>query len=172
MQGHPGGISHTQQMLALAGLVPPAKILDMGAGNGESVTYLRTLGYEAEGIDLAPRTGSSYIIRGNFLYPPYNKETFDAILSQCSFYVSGDVSWAFSSAYYLLKPNGILMISDVCPRETSLVHFAKVTGFSILYHEDQTPAWKTYYIEALWRGTADCFPTHKKMNYELLICQK
>ena len=99
-------------------------------------------------------------------------DSFDGILSQCAFYVSEDVKKAFLSAHKLLKPGGILMLSDVCPRDSSLKSFAENTGFKILYYEDQTAAWKEYYIEAIWRGTACSFPRNQKMNYEMLICKK
>lgn len=170
MNGHPGGMEHTRHMLALAGLKPPAKILDMGASNGEAVQTLLSLGYEAVGIDLEPR--HPLVLQGDFLAYPFEPDSFDGILSQCAFYTSGHPEKAFSTACQLLKPDGILMISDVCPRGSTLQTLAKQAGFTILHYEDQTPAWKEYYIEAIWRGTADCFPCNQKMNYEMLICKK
>ena len=55
---HPGGLTLTRRLLGMAD-VPgpvtrpgiPAKVLDLGAGTGESVRYLRSLGYDAVGID-------------------------------------------------------------------------------------------------------------------------
>ena len=175
MNRHPGGIPHTRQMISLSGLLPPAKILDMGAGSGESVEYLRSLGFEAEGIDLVSQSNSfaaAYILRGDFLHPPYENNYFDGILSQCAFYVSGQPADALSTAYRLLKPGGLLMLSDVCPGDTSLKILAEASGFSVYHYEDQTPGWKEYYIESIWRGTAECFRTDKKMNYEMVICKK
>ena len=175
MNGHPGGEFHTKQMIELSGLTPPAKLLDMGAGLGESVKLLYALGFDAHGIDLNPSgtfETDDLITQGDFLNPPYPDASFDGILSQCAFYVSEHVSKALLSAHKLLKPDGILMLSDVCPRDSSLKSFAENTGFEILYHEDQTAAWKEYYIEAIWRGTACSFPRNQKMNYEMLICKK
>ena len=65
MNGHPGGAEHTRRMLALAELPAGARVLDMGAGAGEAVAVLSSLGYRAEGIDLRPR--SDRIREGNFL---------------------------------------------------------------------------------------------------------
>jgi len=171
MNGHPGGMEHTRHMISLSGLFPPAKLLDMGAGSGNAIHFLSSLGYDAMGIDLIP-TANSSILQGDFLSPPFKKESFDGVLSQCAFYVSDHPDAAFHVAYELLKPGGILMISDVCPRDTTLRTLAEAAGFTVLHYEDQTPAWKAYYIEAIWRGTAHCFPCHQKMNYEMLICQK
>ena len=179
MNGHPGGKNHTLQMIELSGLKPPAKVLDMGAGSGQSVQLLQDLGFDAEGIDLNAACASDNVAEkntlvtyGDFLSPSYDANHFDGILSQCAFYVSGNVHQAFLSAHRLLKPNGIFMLSDVCPKDTSLKDTAKTTGFEILHYEDLTPAWKEYYIEAIWRGTACSFPCSKKMNYEMLICKK
>lgn len=172
MNRHPGGMEHTKQMISLSGLLPPAKILDMGAGFGESAAMLCSLGYEALGIDLNAEPQQPFVLKGDFLSSPFSAESFDGILSQCAFYASGHPLDAFKTAYTLLKPDGILMISDVCPRDTSLQTLAEISGFTVLHFEDQTPAWKEYYIEAIWRGTAECFPCNQKMNYEMLICQK
>ena len=54
MNRHPGGEFHTRQMIELSGLTPPAKLLDMGAGSGESVKLLSSLGFDVQGIDLNP----------------------------------------------------------------------------------------------------------------------
>lgn len=175
MNSHPGGLVHTKQLLSLSALLPPAHILDMGAGRGDAVRYLHSLGYQAEGIDLAPQTVSNLsasVLQGNFLYPPYAEGTFDGIISQCAFYVSGSPSDALAVAYRLLKSDGILMLSDVCPREITLKTLAEAAGFFVSHYEDQTPAWKEYYIESIWQGTACSFPTDIKMNYEMLICKK
>ena len=48
MNGHPGGAEHTRRMLALAELPAGARVLDMGAGAGEAVAVLSSLGYRAE----------------------------------------------------------------------------------------------------------------------------
>ena len=55
--GHPGGLSLTKRLLALTGKEEGTgeNLLDLGAGTGESVRWLNTLGYEAVGIDLCPK---------------------------------------------------------------------------------------------------------------------
>ena len=40
MKSHPGGMEHTRRMLALAALPEGARVLDMGAGAGESVSFV------------------------------------------------------------------------------------------------------------------------------------
>ena len=169
MNGHPGGAEHTRHMLEQAGLPAGARVLDMGAGAGEAVALLNSLGYRAEGIDLRPR--AERIREGNFLAAPYPDGSFDAVLSQCAFFVSGDTAGALREAHRLLRPGGRLMLSDV--EFAPLRPAAERAGFRILLDEDLSAAWKEYYIEALWRGeTCDCELPRGKCGYRLLIAEK
>mgnify|MGYP000809977585 CR=1 FL=1 len=59
MNGHLGGTQNTLHIIALSRLAPPAKILDMGAGAGETVGLLRDMGYDARGIDCLLYTSPS-----------------------------------------------------------------------------------------------------------------
>ena len=68
MNGHLGGTQNTLHIIALSRLAPPAKILDMGAGAGETVGLLRDMGYDARGIDIRP--GNDMVEKGDFLRCP------------------------------------------------------------------------------------------------------
>ena len=151
MKGHPGGAEHTRRMIALAGLPEGAKILDLGAGDGSAVQLLRELGYVAEGIDLEPC--SELVGQGDFLRTGLPDECMDAVLSQCAFYQSGDVSGALRESTRILKPGGLLLLSDVffVPPEPLLNR----AGFQLLHGEDISEQWKAYFIEAIWRGEFD-----------------
>ena len=48
MTRHPGDTRH---LIELADLKPGARVLDLGAGDGDGVRLLRSLGFEAYGID-------------------------------------------------------------------------------------------------------------------------
>ena len=166
MNGHPGGEEHTLKMLLLSGLPVGASVLDMGAGAGETVRLLRRRGYDACGIDLEPRSGD--VIKGNFLRTDFADGVFDGILSQCSFYVSGYPRTAVREAGRLLKTGGVLMLSDVFFDEPEL------SGFEVLFQEDMTPAWRDYYLEALWREERPCcsIPSGKHCSYLMLLARK
>ena len=168
MNGHPGGEEHTRRMLQLAAIPAGGRILDLGAGAGESLLLMQSLGYRAEGIDLAPR--SAEVRQGDLLRAPYPDGCFDGLLSQCAFTLSGDVPAAFRESFRLLKRGGALLFSDICFEDP--VPLAEAAGFRVEYDEDLTCAWREYYLEAIWRGTAETCRIRGKCFYRMLICRK
>ena len=170
MMGHPGGEGHSRYLIELSFLTPPARWLDMGAGDGETVRLLRSLGYEAEGIDLAPR--GEDVTEGDYLHAPYADDSFDGIVSQCSFFVSGDVSSALREAGRMLRKGGKLVFSDVCQDVVSLLTQVRQAGFAVRHMEDLTDQWKEYYLEALWKEDCSCAPRLKKCSYVLFVCER
>ena len=170
MQGHPGGEEHSRYLIELSFLPPPAKWLDMGAGDGSAVRLLRSLGYEAEGIDLSPR--GEAVTAGDYLNPPYEPGSFDGILSQCSFYVSGNVPEALKQAGKLLRKGGKLVFSDVTEDVVALLNQTRQAGFAVRHLEDLTDQWKEYYLEALWTQDNVCLPRGKKYTYVLFVCER
>ena len=169
MNAHPGGAAHTRRMIGLTWLPRGASVLDLGAGAGESVALLRSMGYATEGIDLAPR--SPLVQQGNLLRTGFPDESLDAVLSQCAFFLSGDVPGALREAKRILKPGGLLLWSDVFfEPPTPLLEAA---GFHIQHAEDMTEEWREYYLEALWRGDGVCRELPRaKCSYWLLIAGK
>ena len=170
MTRHPGGEEHSRYLIELSFVKPPAKWLDMGAGAGETVSLLRSMGYEAEGIDLEP--SGEGVIKGDYLEAPYADESFDAIISQCSFFVSGDVPKALKEAGRMLKKGGKLVFSDVTADVVGLLNDCRKAGFAVRHMEDMTDAWKEYYLEALWKEENVCTLPGKKVSYVLFICER
>ena len=153
MERHPGGAEATLRLLELAGLEPPCRIIDLGAGSGEAVRLLRSRGFEALGIDLAPGPD---VLPGDILDPPFEPTSFDAALSQCAFYLTGAPERALEQAARLLRPGGRLLYADVCAGgEAWLRRASAAAGVDIESVTDDTEAWKRYYIAALWRGEAE-----------------
>ena len=142
----------------------------MGAGDGGAVRLLRSLGYEAQGIDLAPRGDD--VDKGDYLAAPYGNDTFDGILSQCSFYVSGNVPGALKEAGRMLKKGGKLVFSDVTEDVVGLLNQARQAGFAVRHLEDLTDTWREYYLEALWTQDDVCLPRGKKFSYVLFVCER
>lgn len=160
MERHPGGAEATLRLIELAGIAPPCRVIDLGAGAGEAVRLLRSLGFEALGIDLAP---GADVENGDILDPSYPPGSFDAALCQCSFYLTGDPERALIEAARLIRPGGCLLFSDICPGgESWLRRAAGQAGLRAETVEDITDEWKRYYIEALWRGEAELPPDGAK----------
>ncbi len=170
MLGHPGGETHSRYLIELAFLDVPSKWLDMGAGDGSAVRLLRSLGHEAIGVDLAPRGAD--VEQGDFRSVPYEAGCFDGILSQCSFYVSGDVPGALKEAGRLLRKGGKLVFSDVTEHVVTLLSQCRQAGFAVRHIEDLTDAWREYYLEALWKEDDVCLPRGKKFSYVLFVCER
>ena len=170
MLGHPGGEEHSRYLIELSFLTPPAKWLDMGAGDGETVKILQEQGFEAEGIDLAPR--GENVTQGDFRHVPEADGSFDGILSQCAFYVSGDVPAALKEAGRLLRKGGKLVFSDVTEDVVGLLSQVRQAGFAVRHLEDLTDQWREYYLEALWREENVCLPGGKKYSYVLFVCER
>ena len=170
MLGHPGGEQHSRYLIELSFLEKDSKWLDMGAGDGSAVRLLRSLGYEAEGIDLTPR--GEDVRQGDYLHAPYGDESFDGIISQCSFYVSGDVPAALKEAGRLLRKGGKLVFSDVTENVVTLLNQCREAHFAVRHLEDLTDEWKEYYLEALWKEDNVCLPQGKKFSYVLFVCER
>ena len=168
MNGHPGGEQHSRYLIELAFLDAPAKWLDMGAGDGSTVRLLRSLGHAAEGIDLEPRGAD--VERGDWLCAPYDDGSFDGIISQCSFHVSGDAPGALGSAARMLRKGGKLVFSDVTENVVALLNHCRRAGFAVRHIEDLTREWKEYYLECLWRE--ENVPTGKGLSYVLFVCER
>lgn len=168
MQGHPGGETHTRYLIELAFLEQGSRWLDLGAGDGAAMTILQELGYDAEGIDLQPR--GAHVQAGDFLHLPHVDACFDGVISQCAFYVSGDVPGALREAARVLRKGGKLVFSDVCADVLQLLNDVRTAGFAVRHMEDLTDQWKEYYVEALWRE--EWVPRGKGLTYVLFVCER
>ena len=165
MTRHPGDTRH---MLALSELPSGAKVLDLGAGEGDGVRLLRSLGYDASGID---RHAAPDAEEGDLLHTRFADGTFDAVLSECAFFLTGDVPGALREAHRLLKPGGTLLLADVFfePPEPLL----EAAGLRVIVKEDWTDAWRAYYLRSIWEGTAETCPVPKgSCQYWMLIGRK
>ena len=165
MTRHPGDTRH---LIALAGLRPGARVLDLGAGDGDSVRLLRSCGFDAVGID---RKEAPDVEAGDLLHTGIADASFDAVMSECAFFVSGDVPGALRESARLLKPGGTLLLADVFFEDPASL--LEAAGLRLIVKEDWTDAWREYYLRSIWEGTAEPCPMAKgKSQYWMLIGRK
>ena len=167
MNYHPGGLEQTKKLLELAGPLK-GRWLDMGAGAGETLRLLKSLGLDAVGIDLNPRAPE--ILEADFTAAPFESGSFQGVISQCAFYCSGKREKAIAEAARLLKKGGKLLLSDVCYNKAELMNNLENGGFKLLCFEDLTPLWREYYLEALWRE--ENVTTGKGCSYFAAVCER
>lgn len=171
----PGGMKLTRQALELIHLPPGAHILDVACGTGATLDYLeRQLNYHAVGLDssggmlsLAQRsTRGLAIIRADGVSIPLTARSQDAVMLECAFHLAGDSSSVMKEIRRVLKPQGMLIISDIYLREvkdssildvlshsqclSNLLTFQEIqsymieAGFEIFSWQDQAPVFKEW----------------------------
>ena len=176
MNRHPGGEAQTLHLLENIEWKKEMKALDLGAGEGDTIRILKSLGMDAHGVDLFPR--GSDVETGDFLHLQYPSASIDLCISQCAFFVSRDQKNALSECWRVLKKGGFLLLSDL--DTGNLSEMAEQTGFTILRQEDQTLLWREYYLEAIWNDSFCCEEYKilqkeykgKKLRYTMLVGRK
>lgn len=174
--GHPGGLSLTKRLLALGMGQNGKKILDLGAGNGESVKWLRQNGYEAFGIDLV--SAEPLVKQQDMRRLEFPDESFELCLAECSVSGCGDGMAALGEAYRVLKTGGSFFLSDIFFHREHAPAFSfeqpltrrnweknfEEAGFAIKRFEDETELWREFFLESLWNGNAEesCIDFFKK----------
>ncbi len=149
MSTHPCSTVHTARLLAMAEL-KPCRILDMGAGRGATVAFLRALGYDAVGVDRVP---FAEVELADFHACPFPDESFDAVITECSFYVSGDEAGAIREASRLLKPHGAMLRADVCFGDIGdWRDLCGADGLRLVGYSDATSDWKRFFATCVWNG--------------------
>lgn len=196
---HPGGIKLTKHLLALAEETlelydedlenakirkaetcsenfenidsnhKALRVLDLGAGKGESAAYLKSCGWDAVGIDLEFMEKSESVLQMDMRHLKFAAGSFDLCLAECSLSGCGDGAQALAESSRVLKKEGLLLVSDVffkkpdaptlsmggpLTKERWLLEFARA-GFSLCAWQDETPLWREFFLESLWNGNAD-----------------
>ena len=125
---HPGGLSLTSRLGAQLNLGPSSHLLDVASGRGATAIHLvQTFGCRVTGIDLSQpnideatrlalsgdRPDHVSFVRGDAEALPFPDEQFDAIICECALCTFPDKPAACSEFTRVLKPGGMVGISDV-----------------------------------------------------------
>ncbi len=125
---HPGGVELTKELGSIVGLNPHTKVLDLACGKGTSALVLsREFGCQVVGIDLSSKnvaianqkafqfdlTAKLSFQVANAQKLPFPNESFDAIISECSFCIFTEKNTVIQEVYRVLKPGGSVGFSDI-----------------------------------------------------------
>ena len=88
----------------------PARVLEVGCGEGELATQLADAGYDVLAID--PEAPDGPLFRQARIEDFDSTDTFDAVVAQLSLHHVGDLAVALDKVVDLLAPEGRLVIDD------------------------------------------------------------
>ena len=125
---HPGGLKLTERLGSLLQLTAKSRVLDVASGTGASALFLaRHFGCQVIGIDI----GHQNVLRANeaaisqnlgarvqFQHSDaermaFEDASFDAVICECAFCTFPDKAAAASEFARVLKPGGVLGLSDL-----------------------------------------------------------
>lgn len=89
---------------------PPARVLEVGCGQGELTTALAVAGYDVLGID--PLAPAGDLFRRLKLEDVDEAETFDAVVAGRSLHHIQDLDAALERIVAILGPDGVLVVDE------------------------------------------------------------
>ncbi len=132
---HPGGLRATNRLGRAMGLQPGWRVLDLACGLGTSATAIsRVFKCRVTGLELGaaaatdsrqraleqPVPANVAFVRGDAEMPPFRSGAFDAVIVECATSLFADKSAAIAEARRLLRPGGVIGLSDVTVEPGSL----------------------------------------------------
>lgn len=192
----PGGLELTEKLLNISGM-KSGLVLDFGCGEGHTANYLINKNFDVIGIDKS----DLLIKKGIMRYPKVKfiisenienlnfQNTFDGIISECVIASLENKKEIIRKMYTFLKYNGILIINDITALVkkkgndfftfNDWVEILKISGFEIMYYEENTLELRQFYLKTLWEGhencVLECIPNGYKANetgYFSIIAKK
>lgn len=128
----PGGLELTRYALEKAGVAPSSTLLDVGCGDGTAAAFAQeAFSLSATGVDTDRKAVASAQEKGihalvesaDFL--PFPSRSFDVVLMECVFTVLDRQEEAIHEAYCMLKPGGVLILSDLYVRQPDMDRYQK-----------------------------------------------
>ena len=94
----------------------PALAVDVGCGSGATLALLRGRGMTALGVDLHPKGPD--MVRADAARLPLASGSVDLVVSECVLSLLPDPHQALAEWSRVLRKGGILLLSDMCLRES------------------------------------------------------
>lgn len=132
---HPGGLRATNRLGRAMGLQPGWRVLDLACGLGTSATAIsRVFKCRVTGLELGAEAAATSrqrslsepvpsnvgFVRGDAESPPFRTGAFDAVIIECATSLFADKSVAIAEVRRLLRPGGVIGLSDVAVEPGSL----------------------------------------------------
>ncbi len=124
----PGGLELTRRAVAICGLAPGARVLDLGCGLGASAAFLAGLGLTALGLDHAAANLSEArrlhpglaLVQAEAQNPPLAPASLEAVFCECVLSLCPRPEAVLAACRRLLRPGGWLVLSDLYLRRPEL----------------------------------------------------
>ena len=152
---HPGGLRATNRLGRAMGLQPGWRVLDLACGIGTSATAIsRVFRCHVTGLELSAESAASSrrraleqpipanvaFVRGDAETPPFRDGAFDAVIIECATSLFTDKPAAIARVRRLLRPGGVIGLSDVTVEPGSLPPELDSTLGMMLCLTDALPA--------------------------------
>jgi ubiquinone/menaquinone biosynthesis C-methylase UbiE len=183
----------TQHVVSKAGIKDGYKVLDVGCGFGGTIKYLnqRHKNCQFVGVNIDPRqialakkevtaknNNSIEFIEADACQLPFSKSKFDVVLCVESIFHFSDRETFFKECQRVLRPEGILVVSDFVPVHllNSFVNFAEhafnlvgdmygAMRLDVSLSKYRKIAQKTgFYVESIEDVTDNTLPTYRFMK--------
>lgn len=164
----PGGLELTERAARFCGFGPNSRLLDVAAGDGATVRFLRArLGCQVTGLDSDPTRQSGDVALGRAETIPGPDGTYDGALIECALSQMEEPEAVLRECARVLKPEGFLVLSDLYARRgdsvprtplgrldsrETLKARLRQAGLEIILFEDHTPALTSLWASAMMSG--------------------
>lgn len=192
----PGGLELTEKLTRKIEF--GSSILDVGCGDGATVAFLLSKGFEAWGTDISEvmieraenRVPKASFIVSDSLNLPFKNNSFDGVICECTMSVIEEPLMVLNEINRILKEGGCFLLSDLYLKKESSqdgrlwdvatwVEVLIKEGFRIESVADRKKELDAFYMKALWDGTKEhlksCIPEGycaKDIGYFSLIGRK
>jgi ubiquinone/menaquinone biosynthesis C-methylase UbiE len=118
----PGGLTLTIELLACRRPVSGSAILNVGCGPGYTAALLATnFGLRPTGLDPSTillvkavrQAPAAAFIQGVATAIPCRSQSFETVIAECVLSLTGDIEQILREMYRVLKPGGVLFLSDI-----------------------------------------------------------